>query len=306
MDKHISRRTFGKLALGTAAATGLTPFLAHPTFAALSNRAHGVILTSATFAQLQNCISRGGYNTLKVVTGWGLQDRSMTDPTTIAQLCAMTPNTIVRTAVGDGCGTDSNPYPDQVVAQIRPWYQAKQNILIELGNEPNNKAWNGSADSIWVWRYYLDQAISACRANFPNAMIISPGLATGSSVNQWFQISSDVMRKANYVGFHAYEFYDFTGPAGPDWQIIVPLMQQYFGDVYWALTEFGINDTSQTSQATKGYRYAGLVQQGESNPQMPWNVAYATYYHLMTAPGGPDPAYNIYGAGDDAYRNHSY
>jgi hypothetical protein len=300
--KKITRRQFGKAAAAGVAAAALGEFPVRPAHAhtGAGIRPHGVVLTGATLAELRDCVAHGGYDTVKVVSEWGLAEGW--NPDTRWQVCNMTPYTIVRTGVGDG----SYPYPDQVVNQIWPWYEADRGIMIELGNEPN-VGFNKTDQFVWEWRYFLNQAIDACRANFPQAKLISPGLASSNNndVRRWFNIAADVIRRCDYIGFHAYAWSNWFG--GPDLQSIIPTMQQYFGDRQWVLTEYGINDTS-LRLSDKGWRNAGLIHRGESNPQLPWNVWGATYFHLHVNPNRSDSEdwpYHIYPEGDDAYRYHA-
>ena len=233
----------------------------------------------------------------------------------------MTPNTIVRTFTGDGTGGGLDLDPNQVINEIPPWYAIKSDILIEIGNEPNivPKEYSLSDEDRFGWRFNLNVAIDACRQEFPNARIISPGFATSiegenieeANVRRWFEIGTtldvdgiNVMGKCDYIGFHAYAFTDWYG--GPDLQTIIPLMSEFFADKPWALTEYGIN-APDIPDSEKGQRYANFIQNGQSDPPLPTNVQMATYFHVDSlAPNDPNDdffRYYIYPDGDDGYRS---
>src|SRR5262245_32965686 len=99
----------------------------------MASRQNGVILTYVdNLAQLEDCVRRGQYDTVKVVTGWGLAS-GWTDEAR-ARVLSMVPNVIVRTVSGDNNFPDAN----EIEREIVPWYTLKPSIMIELGNEPNN------------------------------------------------------------------------------------------------------------------------------------------------------------------------
>jgi len=54
--------TFGKLAQTSIARTNR------------NINAYGVVLTGASLTELRDCVKRGRYNTIKVVTAWGLNE----------------------------------------------------------------------------------------------------------------------------------------------------------------------------------------------------------------------------------------
>jgi hypothetical protein len=324
------------------------------------SRRNGPVLTWTTMSRLRECIQLGQYDTLKIVTGWGLVPDPVTGnsgnwtPANIAEACKLTANIIVRTQVGDGCnpgnGSDrnTNPYaiPDVVVEQVRPWYNAwtarpapKGSFLIELGNEPNNNprmpGWHGTGDQgqqgpyekyIWEWRFYLDKAIDACRSAFPQAKLVSPGLAPQPELpvpmdrnpGRWYEIARDVLRRCDYVGFHVYADTEWKDGAGSSHLArTFQFMQQHFGDKQWVLSEYGINGylphgqnppDIPLSREIKGKLNAGFIHYGESTPTLPDQVWGATYFHLCTdnpyPQGGEQPNdthYSIFRRGDQSY-----
>ncbi len=308
MSDGISRRDLGKLAAGAAvaAATGLPGTSeAHDIFPG----AHGAVLTYApNRAYVWDCYAQGGYNLMKYVTGWGM-------PNLGAEIgwCVSFPRVvIVRTQTGDGTGSAGTtrlyPDPNAMQSQVTPWYNARNSIWIEIGNEPNG-AWidaNGNQISwdenlIWSWRYWLDQCITRARSVFPNAKLISPGLtpAAGSNPGRWMAIAADVMNRCDYIGWHVYGGNDWYSSG--DLQRMVPLMKQYFSAKQWVLTEYGLNGTG-VSAYTRGQRNAGFIHKGQSNPVIPSNNIASAYYHLCTDKS-IDANYCIYPDGDRGYKS---
>ncbi|WP_437674485.1 twin-arginine translocation signal domain-containing protein [Sorangium sp. So ce131] len=289
--------------------------------AAYKPRVGGITLTAATMDQLRNSISLGGYQMLKVVTGWGLHGRSMTDPATISEVCSLTPITLVRTVTGDRGHVD----PNQVEAEIAPWYAAKakkRDLIIELGNEPNTvndpggtgDFWRGQSrpwkeQFIWDNRYYLTQAIARCRRQFPLAKIVTCSLAPRDFLDiEWFlQIyregADSPLLTADYVALHAYNGPGESWYHGYDLPLVLRLYGSYAPTKSWILTEVGLH--TDESRAQKGERMAGLLHYNESNPVLPWNVWGSCYFHLNLDHGGNpapgDRAAAYYGDGDSAY-----
>jgi hypothetical protein len=321
-----TRREFGKLVASAAGAVTasplltLTPGTAEAYNSGYITRSKGPVLTNASMAQLRDCMARGGYDMKKVVTPWGMvggwTQANMTD------VCHHTAGTtVVRTHRGDGCRTDAGYQwaysdPNAIEAEIRPWYNTHNYIWIELGNEPNNQCWTlagrNNDNYIWEWRYVLDQAIARCRAAFPRATLVSPGLATDTSsdknavqaeLDKWCAIAGDVMRKCDYIGFHVYGYYSFKGGDGT-LSSVQPVLSKYFNDKPWLITEYGINDTGNTNDASKGTQYAEFIHFNGSAPVLSSNCRGALYYHLCMS--GGEQAYQIYdGNGDNAYKTRT-
>lgn len=289
-------------------------------------RQRGVVLTYVdSLDTLEDCVRIGGYDVVKVVTGWGLprgweeSDRR--------RVIAMVPNLIVRTKSGDpsyarpvdplskkhiaGATGPNATYwnydflnPDQVVEEITPWYALKPEIMIELGNEPN--VFNQDDDFIWRWAYFLEQTIKRCRAAFPQATLISPGfmMDPAGRMRRFYEIGRAQIAMCDYVGVHFYEYYAFKPDQGPatkgELRDAITIHQEFFPDMAWYITEYGIHNTDQVPRHEKGVRYARLVHGGDGWPALPVNVAGAVYYHLQTK-GDIHPEYHIYPEGDHAY-----
>lgn len=298
-------------------------------------RLHGPVLTDATPSQLFDCIRRGQYNAQKVITAWGPQgqwtDATRAQVVNTVVIPPYPPKTIVRTLAGDGQysagggpadqrynNNPANPWlyplPDRVEAEIAPWYALDPKIYIEIGNEPNNETWwnffqfpegttekKNARDFIYNWRYWFGEALKRVRECFPQAKVISPGLA--GHFEDWYTICRDVFAQANFVGLHAFAPHDFYGADTWNTRVIKSLRDNY-GDRAWFCTEYGLHAQPDASfQRTKGQKYAELVHFNRSEPAWPDNVKGACYFHLDTRSQSDRPQYVIYHAGgDDAYR----
>jgi hypothetical protein len=293
----------------------------------MGRRQKGVILTYVeSLDTLEDCVRRGGYDTVKVVTGWGLP-RSWDDEAR-RRVIAMVPNLIVRTVSGDPSyarphdplaggplpgakGPDAQyweydfPRPERVEEEIAPWYALKPDIMIELGNEPN--VFNQDDQFIWNWTYFLERSIERCRDRFPQATLISPGFMMDARGNmrRFYEIARQQIAMCDYVGVHFYEYFAFKPDQGPaikgELRDAVLLHQEFFPDMAWYVTEYGIHNTDRTPRRLKGERYARLLHGGDGWPPLPVNVAGAVYYHLQMK-GDIHPEYQIYPEGDEAYR----
>src|SRR4051812_20130974 len=104
----------------------------------MTMRQHGVVVTHVyNLGQLADCLNRGGYDTIKVVTGWGMDAGWNTE--NMRQLLHMAPNVIVRTVAGDPSYDHHNPdfqLPDanRVRSELAPWYAIRPDIMFEIGN----------------------------------------------------------------------------------------------------------------------------------------------------------------------------
>jgi hypothetical protein len=271
-------------------------------------RQHGVVLTYVEHLdQLQDCVRRGGYDTVKIVTGWGVDSKGGGwSPANMQRVLQMTPHIIIRTVAGDpsagGGGINDFPDPDVVEREIRPWYAIRPDIMIEIGNEPNAR-WNSDDKFIWKWRYFIDAAIERCRKVFPLATLMVGGLMYGKNQPERFlEILQEPMAKCDCIAIHAYEFYAFA-PGAPAYtrqlQEALTLCERFFPgrDIY--LTEYGINDRTITSNAERGQRYASLLH---TEQYLPTTVRGATYYHLALQGDADMQAYQIYPQGDEGYK----
>jgi hypothetical protein len=294
----------------------------------MAKRQQGVILTYVeTLDTLEDCVRLGGYDVVKVVTGWGLP--AGWSPEARQRVAELVPNLIVRTVSGDPSyarpfdplaggplpgakGPDAKYWdydfldPDRVQQEIQPWYELKPELMIELGNEPN--AFNQDDDFIWRWAYFLEQTIERCRKAFPRARLISPGFMADARGNmrRFYEIAREQIGSCDYVGVHFYEYYAFSPDQAPalkgELREAIGLHKELFPNKPWYITEFGIHNTDKTPRQAKGERYARLLHGGDGWPPLPPNVVGAVYYHLQMK-GDIHPEYHIYPEGDRAYRH---
>jgi hypothetical protein len=291
----------------------------------VNGKQSGVILTYVDDLKvLEDCIRIGGYNAVKVVTGWGLSTGWNAE--TRKRVLGMVPNVIVRTVSGDpsyarpvnplnepnkaGAGAAywdyDFPDPNRVEQEIAEWYAIKPDIMIELGNEPN--VYNTDDEFIWRWSYFLDEAIKKCRQVFPQAKIISPGFMMDprGKISRFYEIAKDTLAKCDYIGVHFYEYFAFKPDQAPatkgELREAIELHQKFFPNKQWYITEFGINDSQQVQRQHKGERYAKMLFANESWPILPPNIVGAVYYHLAMK-GDIHPEYHIFPEGDQSYQN---
>lgn len=272
----------------------------------MAPRQHGVVLTYVpTLDELQDCMTRGGYDTIKVVTGWGVEGGWTQE--NMQRLVGMAPNIIVRTVTGDPSagGHDPNnrfPDPARVEQELAPWYALRQDLLFEIGNEPNIDD-IPSDDFIWGYRFQLDASLARARNLFPQGRFISPGLiiGPGKRFERFNEIARDVFRKFDLIGLHVYEFFSFSRAqqlaTTDQLRIALAVAQRLYPDMPWYITEYGINDVKQVSNAEKGQRYCAMTYYGASDPPLPRNLRGLVYYHLATK-NDLHQAYQIYPDGD--------
>jgi hypothetical protein len=269
-------------------------------------RQHGVVLTYVEHLdQLADCVQRGGYDTIKIVTGWGVDSKGGAwSPANMQRVLRLVPHVIVRTVAGDpSAGSQHDfPDPDAIEREIRPWYAIRPDIMIEIGNEPNAR-WNDDDKFIWRWRYFLDAAMDRCRTVFPLATLMAGGLMYGKNKpERWLEILQEPIAKGDCIAIHAYEFYAFS-PGAPAYtkqlEEALTLCERYFPGRDLYITEFGINDRKVTSNAERGQRYAELLH---TDRFLPAHVRGATYYHLALQGDEDMQAYQIYPQGDEGYK----
>jgi hypothetical protein len=272
-------------------------------------RENGVVLTFVNnLDQLEDCVRRGGYDTVKVITGWGV-DEGGWSAANKTRVLNMVPNVIVRTVAGDPStgtpGTNDYLKVEQVEQELTEWYRIKPDIIIELGNEPNIK--NTDDDFFWKYRYFLAASVAHCRSKFPKVRLISPAPIIGPNYNhrRFWEINRDAMSDCDFIGIHAYEYYGFHAShqlaATNQLKEAIEICQQLFNHRPWYITEYGVNDSKQVTVEEKGRRYAQMVHHHMSHPPLPGNVKGAVYYHIGMK-GDLHPEYHLYPDGDSAYR----
>lgn len=244
----------------------------------------GLILTSAhSLASLQEHASALQADVVKVITGWGLPWSAELRHAALR----LAPATIVRTVHGDPSvsgGRHRFLHPEHVIAEIRPWWEARdpsRQFLIEPGNEqllqPEPDDWRALEHG-----YYLDRAIAACRAAFPGAQLIAPAHTLNYAVavggHEWGQeryleLHKELYRRCDFVGLHAYTVEQYARGA--------EFVRKHVGEgTRLYLTEFALNE--RLDDVIRGRRYAELLRL--------FDVAGACLYHLDEL-GGTDPAH---------------
>jgi N-acetyl-anhydromuramyl-L-alanine amidase AmpD len=221
---------------------------------------------------------------LKFVTGWG-PPGGWTDELRRRAL-ALAPTTIVRTVQGDPSvagGAHTFLHPEQVIAELQPWWAARapgRQFLIELGNELLLQP-EPDDDRAWGHAHYLALAIAACRRAFPGVKLIAPAhmlnhpVAVGTrpwGQERYLELHAALYRQCDYVGLHAYTLEQYAHGA--------TLVRRHVGDTPLYLTEFALN--ARLDDATRGRRYAELARA--------FDVAGVALYHLAAAPGA-DPVH---------------
>jgi len=241
----------------------------------------GIVLTScASVGGMLSSIRTNQIPLLKVITGWGAH----WDAPTIAHVCETMPELIARTVSGDG--TRGPPAgqsmiflePDEVLQEIQPWYNARPNLWIELGNEPNG--YDASDDAAWTFRYWFIETVKAVRSSFPAARIIAPGLIENRQ-SDWWAICQDAFRLVDAIGVHAYAYHQFTADDTGQIQRALSQLHGFFPSKPWMLTEIGINDPG-TPASDKATRY------GELHAKLPSQVGAACWYHICADPSDAD------------------
>jgi hypothetical protein len=240
----------------------------------------GAILTSAPdLSWLRQHVA--GLDALKVVTGWGLP----WTPERRAEAARLCPALVVRTVAGDPSyadGLQSFPVAEQVIEEVRPWWEARdpaRPFWIELGNEPLI----AEQDEVFAWEYayWLDRAITACRAAFPGARLIAPAHLLNhpvplgvhaDGVPRFLEICADAYRRCDAVGVHAYTL--------AQWDKGRALVRRAVGPARLWLTEFALNEP--LPDAVRGAAYARTLA--------PLDADAALIYHLDAA-GGADPVH---------------
>lgn len=252
-------------------------------------------------AVVDDALRRGGYDTLKTITGWGLPGGWTR--ATIQQAVRAAPTIIVRTKTGDvsldGRFGGDFSFVDQhrSEAEIYPWYSERQDIWIELGNEPN--VYPVTVKQMHEFAYFLNASIARCRQAFPKARIIAPAMKIDlDNAEPFMAICRTAMLKCDAIGLHAYEWDTFAGPvAGRKGELerALGLAEKLFPQKPWLLTEYGIHNPALPS-ATKGARYADLLHR----QRLPDQLLGATYYHLAVD-NVIQPEYHLYPKGDVGY-----
>ena len=94
----------------------------------------GLVMTVPCLDDFAGRMAAGGYDAKKVVNAdWGTPAGGWSDENMQRVLHEIPGVTIVRTHTGDQGFRWNFPFPDQVAAEIRPWYQRHRGIWVEIG-----------------------------------------------------------------------------------------------------------------------------------------------------------------------------
>ncbi len=211
----------------------------------------GLVLTAAVnFEEIYTAVKIRRLDTIKVVTGWGLNWNDSVDGNRRALVSSLVPNIVVRTVAGDPSNPSAATFPivDDVIAEITPWYAVKRDIIIELGNEPNILPYEGTElqDFVYTYRWYLAESIKRLRYFFPHAKLMSTALQPDKKVDYWYQIFSapdmNIYNMVDYVGVHAYEHTSFLSPQTNHFAKMITRFKPYQKKLFFS--ELGIAGTN--------------------------------------------------------------
>ncbi|HVD16565.1 MAG TPA: hypothetical protein VNK73_19210, partial [Actinomycetota bacterium] len=172
-------------------------------------RLRGLVMTTPCLDDLATRMAAGGYDAKKVVNAdWGSPVGGWSHQNMQRVLHQIPGVTIVRTNTGDQGFRWNFPFPDQVAAEIHPWYQRHRGIWVEIGNEPNTAGWRDASprerhDWLWGWRSWFDQTIQRCRNQFPEATFVSPGLGPIEQ-ETWHGACGEAFRRADVIGVRSF------------------------------------------------------------------------------------------------------
>jgi hypothetical protein len=248
------------------------------------------------FDQIQIIKQRGGYNAIKVVTGWGKYKQPWTNGDRL-QLSLSFDELIVRTMYGDpSLGDDYRlPTTNEVLEEIKPWYHSNPYIFVELGNEPN--IYN-NADHFWEYRWWLIETIQKMRIFMPEVRIIVPFPSLmHPGADPYLEITRDALKQGDILGLHAYEYHSFLVPVTRSVQQLENILLTFAGMDYM-YTELGIHNPKMSAYA-KGYEYGRLSKYLKEK-----NCMGVFYYHVDTSLV-IHPEYHISAQGDLGF-SHAY
>lgn len=227
----------------------------------------------------------------KWVAAWGLPGGW--SQAAIAEAAHMAPQVLLRSSWGDpSCrlpdGEDrTHPYAGRVLDEAAPWFRARADLSLEIGNEPYPHHTDRDA-----YAYHLGKAVERCRDAFPRARLIGPAFSLNDerddpTIAQWLVTLRPHYRRCMATGggvaVHAYTAEQLR--RGLD------LVREHAGaDVPVWLTEVNLGEDM--PPAERGQRLWDLVG--------PAPVVAAYVYHLDLS-GAPSTLEQ----GPDRYRVHA-
>jgi hypothetical protein len=207
-------------------------------------RLRGLVMTTPCLDDLATRMAAGGYDAKKVVNAdWGSPVGGWSHQNMQRVLHQIPGVTIVRTNTGDQGFRWNFPFPDQVAAEIHPWYQRHRGIWVEIGNEPNTAGWRDASprerhDWLWGWRSWFDQTIQRCRNQFPEATFVSPGLGPIEQ-ETWHGACGEAFRRADVIGVRSFApsaYVTRTDAYQMDQTLTV--LGRHYPDKRWLVTQY--------------------------------------------------------------------
>jgi hypothetical protein len=235
----------------------------------------GLTLTHAyQFQNYQCAICKADMNSVRYITGWGLQD-GWNDST--RELAVNIKDHVhIRTIAGDPSYHSQIyqwPIYKDIQRELTPWLRCLRGkpFWLEIGNEPNTHVLTD--DAIWVYKWFLEESIKNIRNDIPTAKIISPAVIIGEEYRhqRFLEICQETMNKCDAIAVHMYEHDAFNtveqryGTTGQV-QEAQRLYRQLFPNKPLIVSEYGIN-ASEVTTRVKGQRYATFIRNhGFTNP----------------------------------------
>ncbi len=203
----------------------------------------GLVMTVPCLDDLAGRMAAGGYDAKKVVNAdWGQPDGGWSDENMQRVLHEIPGVTIVRTHTGDQGFRWNFPFPEQVAAEIRPWYQRHRGIWVEIGNEPNTAEWRDAPaqerhDWLWGWCTWFGQTIRRCRNEFPEATFVSPGLGPIEQ-ETWHGACREAFGRADVIGVRAFAPSPLVASGGQPLDQTLAVLARHYPGKRWLVTEY--------------------------------------------------------------------
>ncbi len=240
-------------------------------------RLRGLVMTIPCLDDLAGRMAAGGYDAKKVVNAdWGTPDGGWSDENMRRVLHGIPGVTIVRTHTGDQGFRWNFPFPEQVAAEIRPWYQRHRGIWVEIGNEPNNAEWRDASagqrhDWLRGWRSWFGQTIRRCRNEFPEATFVSPGLGPIEQ-ETWHSTCREAFGQADVIGVRAFAPSALVA-GGLRFDRTMDVLARHYPGKRWLVTEYRPDEPSAPKVPSTG-------------PSLPLNVEGVVSFVLAPSPTG--------------------
>ena len=252
----------------------------------------GPVLTNApTASSFVEAYYANRFSAAKVVTAWGIDGGW--NPTNRWLLTTNVRRLIVRSVAGDPSYLKARwyPHPDDLVEEFGPWVEVRDNLWLEVGNEPDVR-WDQLKEKrsewdIWEYRYWLDEAERRLRREFPHAKLIGPSPRVSYYLDwaRWLLIMADVLKRFDAVSLHIYGWHSIVDDKKGEFLAAKPLYSKLVPGKSVAITELGIHDPTQTPhEKLEAYR--------DFARKAPANWRWALFYHY-NARRDVDPEYSV-------------